>query len=46
METQHSQKFYLEEMPAELLDIIFGMLNITDLPKLRRVSKWMQVFSP
>jgi hypothetical protein len=46
METQHSQKFYLEEMPAELLDIIFGMLNITDLPKLKRVSKWMQVFYP
>lgn len=34
---------YLREIPPELLDMIFGMLDVFDLRRLKLISKWMKV---
>lgn len=40
-----SQRCYFREIPPELLEMVFGMVDIFDLPTLKLVSKWMKVLA-
>jgi hypothetical protein len=42
MNPQETIPCYLGELPPEILAMIFGVLNIADLPNLLRTSKWIK----
>lgn len=43
MDNQQFQTCHLQKLPLELLEIVFGLLNIKDLPKMLCTSEWINV---
>ena len=40
---QQLQRCYIQTLPLELLEIVFGMLNINDLGRMLCTSEWIKV---